>query len=316
VSAVRRWLAPAVPLGRVAVLRTVLYSFVLFDAAFVTPWAFSHGDTSPELYHPVLLRQWLHLPAPNHGYVRALVVVLAVSALVAATGRLPRLAGWTCCAAMLDWWSNAFSYSKVDHDHFALVVALAVLPTVGRARWRDREPSEAAGWALRCVQIGVVATYFLSAVAKMRFGGWGWAAGATFTWAFVRRGTGLAGLMLQWPWLVSASQWALLGLEALSPALLFVRGRLLYAGVALFAGFHLTTYLLIRIHFLPLVVCLGAFLPVERLVPRQAPARGPVGDGPAAQGSADRFPAAQDAAAAKDAAAAQDAAADQASASR
>jgi Vitamin K-dependent gamma-carboxylase len=310
VSGLRGWAAPAVPLGRVAVLRTVLYLFVLFDAAFVTPWAFSHGDTSTELYHPVLLRQWLHLPAPSHGYVRALVVVLAVSALVAATGRLPRLAGWTCCAAMLDWWSNAFSYSKVDHDHFALVVALAVLPTVGRARWRDRDASEAAGWALRCVQVGVVATYFLSAVAKMRFGGWGWAAGATFTWAFVRRGTGLAQLMLQWPWLVSASQWALLALETLSPVLLFVRGRLLYAAVALFAGFHLTTYLLIRIHFLPLVVCLGAFLPVERLVRRRVPApaaaerRSRAARASAVEGSALRG------------AAAQDAAADQASASR
>jgi hypothetical protein len=250
-----------------------VHLFVLVDVALVTPWAFSHGDTSTDLYHPLLLRRWLHLPAPSHTYVRVLLAVVVVSALVAASGRLPRLAGWTCCAAMLDWWSNAFSYSKVDHDHFAIVVALAVLPTVGRAGWRDREPSEAAGWALRCVQVGVVATYFLSALAKMRFGGWGWAAGATFTWAFVRRGTGLAQLMLQWPWLVSASQWALLALETVSPALLFLRGRLLYAGVAAFAGFHLTTWLLIRIHFLPLVVCLAAFLPLERLVAERRAAR-------------------------------------------
>ena len=290
----RRWMAPAVPLARVAVLRTIVHLFVLLDVAIVTPWAFSHGDTSTELYHPVLLRRLLHLPAPSHDYVRVLLAVIVVSALVAAGGRLPRLAGWTCCAAMLDWWSNAFSYSKVDHDHFAIVVALAVLPTVGRAGWRDRTPSEAAGWALRCVQVGVVATYFLSAVAKMRFGGWDWAAGATFTWAFVRRGTGLAQLMLHWPWLVSASQWALLGLEALSPLLLFVRGRLLYAGVAAFAGFHLTTWLLIRIHFLPLVVCLAAFLPLERLVPdRRAPRRvhGPAPEAaqtPAGQASASR----------------------------
>jgi hypothetical protein len=289
----RSWLAPAVPLGRVGALRTLVHLFVLVDVALVTPWAFSHGDTSTELYHPLLLRQWLHLPAPSHVYVRVLLAVVVVSALVAASGRLPRLAGWTCCAAMLDWWSNAFSYSKVDHDHFAIVVALAVLPTVGRAGWRDREPSEAAGWALRCVQVGVVATYFLSALAKVRFGGWGWAAGATFTWAFVRRGTGLARLMLQWPWLVSASQWALLALESVSPALLFLRGRLLYAGVAAFAGFHLTTWLLIRIHFLPLVVCLAAFLPLERLVPgrraaRPASAPLPVAQAPEGQAAAIR----------------------------
>ena len=88
--------------------------------------------------------------------------------------------------------------------------------------------SEAAGWALRCIQIGVVATYFLSAVAKIRFGGWGWPNSAIFTWAFVRRGTALADQLLRWPWAVVASQWALIILETLSPVLLFLRGKALY----------------------------------------------------------------------------------------
>lgn len=263
-SRLRTWAAPPIPLARVALLRVVIYLFVLFDAAKISPGAFAHGDTPRNLYRPVLLREWLHLPAPSHWYVRGLLAVLVVSALVAATGRLPRLAGWLCCLAMLDWLSNTYSYGKIDHDHFALVVALAVLPTVGRARLRDERHSEAAGWALRCIQVGVVATYFLSAVAKMRFGGWGWANSAIFTWAFVRRGTGLADLMLNAPWMVRASQWTLLAAETLSPLLLFVRTRLVYAGVAFFAAFHLATWLLIRIHFLPVVVCLGAFLPIER----------------------------------------------------
>ena len=64
-------------------------------------------------------------------------------------------------------------------------------------------------------------------------------------------------------------QWVVLVAEFCSPALLFVRGRLLWAGLAFFATFHLMTYLTIRIHFLPLVVCLTAFLPLERLVPQR-----------------------------------------------
>ncbi|MGL5911329.1 MAG: hypothetical protein ACRCZP_15125 [Phycicoccus sp.] len=263
----RRWAAPEVPLARLAVFRTAVYLFVLFDIAQVSDVAFSHGDTPASLYRPLVLRSALNLPAPNPVYVRVLVAVIVISALVAAAGRLPRLAGWTCCAAMLDWLSNAFSYGKVDHDHLALVVALAVLPTAGPARWRDDGASEAAGWALRCVQVGAVATYALSAVAKVRFGGWGWPSSAVFTWAFVRRGTGLAEAMLRTPWLVVASQWALITAEALSPALLFLRRRLLYLALAGFASFHLATWLLLRIHFLPLVVCLLAFLPLERLVP-------------------------------------------------
>jgi hypothetical protein len=48
------------------------------------------------------------------------------------------------------------SYGKVDHDHFGFLLALAVLPTVGRARFSDREPSARAGWAIRMVTLGAV----------------------------------------------------------------------------------------------------------------------------------------------------------------
>ncbi len=50
----------------------------------------------------------------------------------------------------------AMSYGKVDHDRFGLLVALAVLPTAGRARHGDKETTEAGGWALRMTQLGVV----------------------------------------------------------------------------------------------------------------------------------------------------------------
>lgn len=139
----------------------------------------------------------------------------------------------------------------------------------GRARWSDPDElrSEAAGWAVRLIQVGVVLSYFLSAVAKMRFGGLGWAHGAIFAWALTQRGTALTDRLLSVPGLVHLMQWVVLVAEFLSPALLFVRGKLLWVGLAFFATFHLMTYLTIRIHCLPLAVCLLAFLPVERLVP-------------------------------------------------
>lgn len=267
----RAWFAGAVPTRRIAVLRTVIYLFVVVDVLRIGNDPLAHGDVPADLYRPILLRSWLHLPAPSHGYVRVLLGVLIVSALVAAAGRLPRLAGWVCLLAVLDWMSNNYSYSKIDHDQFALVLALAVLPTAGPAGWRDGDEvrSETAGWAVRMVQVGVVCCYFLSAVSKMRFGGWGWANGAIFTWAFTRRGTALTELLLSVPGLVHLMQWVVLVAEFISPALLVVRGRLLWAGLAFFATFHLMTYLTIRIHFLPLVVCLTAFLPLERLVPHR-----------------------------------------------
>jgi hypothetical protein len=164
--------------------------------------------------------------------------------------------------------SNAFAYSKVDHDHFALVVALFVLPSAGRARVSDVDVrTQAAGWAIRMVQIGAVSIYFLSASAKVRFGGWGWANGATLIWALTRRPNGIGPWVGSHPALTHALQWVVLVAESCSPVLLWLRGRALYAALAFWGGFHLSTYVMLKIHFLPLVVCLLSFLPLERLSP-------------------------------------------------
>jgi hypothetical protein len=125
--------------------------------------------------------------------------------------------------------------------------------------------SRAAGWAIRMVQIGAVSIYFLSANAKMRFGGWGWANGATLTWALSRRPNGIGPWVAEHPPLVHALQWVALVAESTSPIILWLRGKALYAVLLFWAGFHLSTYFLLKIHFLPLVVCLLSFLPLERL---------------------------------------------------
>ena len=265
---VPRWraaLVPAVPLARVAVLRVVVYLFVIADIFLFVNDVVPHAEGDGALYQPLLLRRLLDLPAPSPGYAQALQVAIVVGCLVAATGRLPRLAGAVVAVAFLDWVSIGMSYSKVDHDHLALVVATWVLPTVGAAGLRDRTRSEAAGWALLAIQLAVVATYFLSAVAKLRFGGWGWANGSIFAWAMTRRGTPLGRALLDPPWLLRAGQWGVLLMETLSPLLLILRGRWRYLLVATFVAFHAVTFAMLTIHFLPLVVCLLSFLPLERL---------------------------------------------------
>jgi hypothetical protein len=59
---------------------------------------------------------------------------------VGATGRAPRLLGWTIFVLYFEWMIIAMSYGKVDHDRFAFLVALAVLPTVAPwgSPWRIR----------------------------------------------------------------------------------------------------------------------------------------------------------------------------------
>lgn len=258
------WFFPELPVARIAWLRRFVYAIVLLDVLVLTRFPIGHGEVPADLYKPLPIREWF-LPQPSPVYVQVLRFVIVVAALIAMSGRLPRLSGWVVALGMLDWLSNAYSYSKINHDHFALVVALCVLPLVGRALVTERHTSESAGWTLRIIQVGVVATYFLAAVAKVLDAGWGWASSAVLVWALTRRGSFLSEWLVDMPWLTYVFQWISLIAEFLSPVMLWLRGRWLYAVVGFWLFFHLSTYLLLSIHFLPTVVCLLAFLPLEKI---------------------------------------------------
>ncbi len=160
-----RWWYPPVPRAWAAWLRLLAGAFVWVDVLVTNPWVREHGSVPGALHQPLLLGRLLALPTPTEAVVGALVVSLHIVAALFAAGRLPRAAGAALALLYLWWMLVAFSYGKVDHDRYAFLVLLAVLPTAGAARRGDREPSEAVGWALRCTQVAVVATYLLSAVA-------------------------------------------------------------------------------------------------------------------------------------------------------
>ncbi|MFD0686348.1 hypothetical protein [Actinomadura fibrosa] len=262
-----RWWYGPVPRARIAWLRIIGYGFLPFDMLLLTSSSMAHARLPADLYQPVRLARWLHLPAPTPGAMYTLLVVTVAAGLVAATGRvLPRLTGYAAACGYLWWVTISMSYGKVDHDHLALIIALFVLPSVGRARVDDERGCEASAWSVRCIQVSVVAAYFLSAWAKVRIGGFpAWPNGATVQWALARRGTPFGRMFIGYPLVLKISQWFMLLAEATSPALLFLRGRPLYALVLFFAGFHAVTYALMTIHFLPHAIWLAAFLPLERL---------------------------------------------------
>lgn len=262
-AAARWWFSP-LPRGRVAVFRTIVYLFIFVDVFITTSWVAGHGDLPGALYQPLFFGRVLPLPAPTPAVVTAVQVALLLGAAVAATGRWPRAAGFAVFALYLEWMFIAFSYGKVDHDRVAFLVALAVLPMVGRARWGDLTADEASGWALRSVQIAVVFTYLFAAFAKLRFGGIAWLNGATLMRSVLRRGTFLADSLRDHPGVLVAAQYGIVLFELASP-LLLIAGRigLIFWGVAL--AFHAVTYATITIIFLPHVICLSVFLPLERL---------------------------------------------------
>ena len=270
-NAVVRWFAPVVPESRLAIMRTVIYAFVLLDIhAFVRdPISLSRH---PELYSPLLLARLLHLPPPSVPLTVTLYVVLLVSCVVAAANRLPRLAGFVVAAALTWWAAIGMSYGKVDHDHMALIVALWVLPTAGvvAGRWRAQQLSAQAGWALRCIQIAVIFTYFLSALTKIRSGGWSltsWPESSILLWAIIRRPNGLGQFLIPYPGLLRVMQWFAFVAELTSVVVLWLRGRALLLAALFWMGFHVFTVTILYIHFAPTAICWLAFAPLERLGP-------------------------------------------------
>lgn len=259
------WLTEAVPRGRVGWFRTLVYLFIAADLVWFTPWVRHHGQLPGDFYRPLLIGRLAHLPTPTGPLVDTVYWLLLPTTLAAATGRAPRLLGWTVFALYSEWMVVAMSYGKVDHDRFALLVALAALPTAGPARHGDRTPTERGGWALRVTQLAAVATYFLSAWAKLRYGGPQWVTSATLTWALLRRGTALGQPLTGIPGLLVAAQFGIMAFELLSPLVFVLPRRWRHLGVAFFYAFHLSVFATTTISFIPQLVALTSFLPLERL---------------------------------------------------
>jgi hypothetical protein len=264
VERLQRWLFEPVQLARVAVLRLLVFAFVVVDVLRLHTSGWYHGWADPVWYEPLVVGELLHLPAASVLLVELLKWGCVVAALAAMTGRAPRLLGWAVAVCWTWYQYVAFSYGKVDHDRADFVVALALLPTVGLAHLSDRRRSEAAGFALRAVQLAAIATYFLSAWAKVRFGGWEWVNSATMVRAVVRRGTPWAQWLLEVPWTLHWFQWVLFLAELTAPVIFLLSERWRRRVVAAWFVFHAMTYAAITIAFWPHLVMMLAFLPLER----------------------------------------------------
>jgi hypothetical protein len=270
-SSIVRWLFAPVPRGRIAAFRTLVYLFVAADLVIFTPWVRAHADSPADLYQPLQVGRLLHLPTPNSTLVHVIFWSLLAISLAAAVGRAPRVLGWTVFLLYFEWMIIAMSYGKVDHDRFGLLVALAVLPTAGVARHGDPTKTEAGGWALRVTQLAVISTYFLAALAKLRFGGIDWVTSSVLAQAIIRRGTALADVLAGVPGLLIVAQFGLVLLELLSPLVFLVPPRWRAAVIAFFYSFHLVTFATITISFMPHLVAMASFLPLEKVRwPRKA----------------------------------------------
>ncbi|WP_100444947.1 MFS transporter permease [Glycomyces xiaoerkulensis] len=263
------WFFRPVALGRAPAMRFLAGAFIMVDWWWYMPWIIGHRHVPGELYQPLFIGRVLPLPVPDYWLVVGTLTVLLAAAVPMMFNQAPRLTGWIVAIAYFEWMIIAMSYGKVDHGKFAFLLLLFVLPTLPKSRWGDRRTlSEHAGWAFNLVQIGVVCTYFFAAWAKFRYGGFEWVNSATMTWAVIRRGTEFSNWLLEFPWMLRLSQWGIVGFELLSPVVLFVAWkRLRYGIVAFFYSFHVVVYLAVKISFLPHVVAMACFYPLEKIDP-------------------------------------------------
>ena len=259
------WFFAPVPERRVAIFRAIAYAFIFVDVFLTTAWVARHGLVPGELYQPLFIGRLLPLPTPTPTVVAVVQTFLLLAAAAALVPRWTRVAGMAVFFLYLEWMFIAMSYGKVDHDRFAFLVALAVLPMGRAVRYDSDRDADDAGWAIHCIQLAVVLTYFLAAFAKLRFGGIEWVNGATLMRAVLRRGTPLVDpLTVENPWMLHAFQYFIVAFELASPVML-MRNRVGAWYVRIAFAFHALTYASIKIIFLPHVVCLLTFLPLERL---------------------------------------------------
>lgn len=268
-TATPAWLFPPVPLARIPVLRKLTYAFVWIDLLLLRDWIWSKPEVPDGFFHPLFVLRVVGAGAPSPEAMLAIGVAILSLSLLAFFGKLMPYSGYAVAFLYLLWLLLGFSYGKVDHDRFALLVALAVLPSIP-LRSARKEASMFAGWAVRSVQLAVISTYLLAAFAKFRFGGWDWANGDVLARAFTVRGTELADTVSQQAWALVPMQWGILVFELLTPLALRTDrlGRAVLIAIPLF---HVLTYLLVGIMFWPQLALLAFFLPVERPIRRIYP---------------------------------------------
>lgn len=270
-----RWWVPELPRARVAWVRAVLAAMAVLDVRFFLNSTDDRALT-PEFFDPVVLARWLQLPPVTEPIAAGLLVGIHVGAIAVLAGgfrRVPALVqnlGGVALAACYGLWVLwGMSYGYVAHDHMAITVGLVLLTTAGTARYGGGDAADvAAGWPLRMIQVLTVMTYFGSVLAKYVFSGGSlvrWATSGTLAWAFLRRPNDLNQMLVDNALLLRAMQVGGLLLELCSPLVFLLRGRWLALAVGGFLSFHLVTFLLLGIHFLPTVVCWTAFAPLERL---------------------------------------------------
>jgi len=160
----RRFLAPA-PAGRLAAVRTltVLYGLV-WTAVRVWYWR-DLARLPRSQWKPVAFAEWIGPFGP--GTVTVLAAVTFLAGVVAITGRAWPVSAPVFAAGFCVLTTFGASWGAILHTEQLVCLHLLVLA----ASPSGRGASSTAGWPLRVMSAVTASTYFVSGLAKFRFGG-------------------------------------------------------------------------------------------------------------------------------------------------
>ena len=255
------WYEP-MPVRRLDAVARILFVTIIFITLSPDHWVIDHGDVPTSWYQPVLVARILQIPAPTPTTIAFVQTAIVVACALAMLRVLPRLTSAAVFAGVSTWIIWAFSYGKVDHDRLTIVVALLALALTPR---KGPDVEARTGWAIRLIQVTFALAYPFSAIVKLQTAGFEWANGAVFARAIIRRDGLLGDVLIDYPALLRAGQWAFICFELFAVVLLCRNTRLRAVAIVGVLGLHAFTYATIGISFLPHTICIVAFFPLEKL---------------------------------------------------
>lgn len=278
----------AAPAGRLAAVRVLTVAYALVWIVVRTGFWRDLARLPRAQWKPVSFAEVVGPLGPTA--VTLVTVVTFAAGAVAITGRAWRMSSLVLAAGFLVLTTLGASWGAILHTEQLVALHLVVLATGPTGRG----DSATAGWSLRVMSAVTVTTYFVSGLAKLRFGGGAaWLDGDRLLRLVAHdnlrkrllgdRYSPIAEHVVGHAWLFQIAAVATVVVEIGAPLALVVGRRARYAWIGLAWGFHVGVLALMAILFpYPIVgVAYASMLPVERLTSRLA-ARWPAGLRPSA----------------------------------